>query len=75
MAAALAMQTAHELDPACSNHSEDLERLMRRIPLTVADVLEVGSQSGRGNTCLHLQADEPIQLIVQLATMQGLLQQ
>lgn len=69
MAAALAMQTAHELDPACSNHSEDLERLMRRIPLTVADVLEVGLQSGRGNTWLYLHLQAGIQLIVQLAAV------
>ena len=67
MAAALAMQIAHELDPTCSNHLEDLQRLMRRIPLRVADLLEVGSWPGKGST-LHLatskQAAEPIQLIV-----------
>lgn len=36
------MQTAHELDPACADHAENLERLMRRVPLAVAEVLEVG---------------------------------
>ena len=35
------MQIAHELDPACQQHSEDLERVMCRIPLAVADTLEV----------------------------------
>lgn len=41
VAAALAMQTAHGLDPACQQHTEDLERLLRRVPLAVADILEV----------------------------------
>lgn len=41
VAAALAMQIAHEMDPLSQHHKHDMERLMRRIPQTVADVLEV----------------------------------
>ncbi len=41
MAAALAMQIAHEMDPSNQHHKDDIERLMRRIPQAVADVLEV----------------------------------
>ncbi|KAL3161267.1 hypothetical protein ABBQ38_009628 [Trebouxia sp. C0009 RCD-2024] len=46
VAAALAMQTAHELDPACADHEENLERLMRRVPLAVAGVLEAEGSLG-----------------------------
>ena len=41
VAAALAMQIAHEMDPSSQHHKHDMERLMRRIPQAVADVLEV----------------------------------
>lgn len=39
--AALAMQTAHEIDPTCIPYQEDLERLKRYIPSQLADILEV----------------------------------
>ena len=39
--AALSMQIAHELAPGSDSYTEDLERLMRRVPLPVADALEV----------------------------------
>ena len=45
VAAALAMQIAHEMDPTCQYHTQDLERLMRRIPTVLADTLEVRSPS------------------------------
>ncbi len=40
MAAALAMQIAHDMDPSSQHHKDDMERLMRRIPQAVADILE-----------------------------------
>lgn len=46
VSAALAMQNAHEMDSACSQHAQDLERLLRRVPPAVADVLEVSFPSG-----------------------------
>ena len=41
MAAALAMQIALEMDPSSQHHKHDMERLIRRIPQAVSDVLEV----------------------------------
>ena len=41
VAAALAMQIAHEMDLSSQHHKHDMERLMRRIPQAVADALEV----------------------------------
>ena len=41
VAAALAMRIACEMDPSSQHHKHDIERLMRRIPQAVADVLEV----------------------------------
>ncbi|KAA6421689.1 MAG: hypothetical protein FRX49_08300 [Trebouxia sp. A1-2] len=46
VAAALAMQVALEIDPSSQHHKHDMERLMRRIPQAVADVLEAGGSAG-----------------------------
>ncbi|KAL0022671.1 hypothetical protein WJX79_007842 [Trebouxia sp. C0005] len=46
VAAALAMQVALEMDPSSQHHKHDMERLMRRIPQAVADVLEAGGSAG-----------------------------
>ena len=35
------MQIAHEMDSACDHHAAALERLLRRVPLEVADILDV----------------------------------
>ena len=37
------MQIAHEMDVTSEHHRADLERLMRRIPFAVADILEVSA--------------------------------
>ena len=37
------MQIAHEMDLTSEHHRADLERLMRRIPFAVADILEVSA--------------------------------
>ena len=65
MAAVLAMQIAHELEPECRHYLEDLERLMRRIPLVLADILQVGHQQRPFCYLYHIvpkQADEHKQL-------------
>ena len=39
------MQTAHELDPTCPQHKEEVDKLKRYIPVQLADILEVTSES------------------------------
>ncbi|DBA80947.1 TPA: hypothetical protein ACH3X2_007167 [Trebouxia sp. C0005] len=40
------LQVALEMDPSSQHHKHDMERLMRRIPQAVADVLEAGGSAG-----------------------------
>lgn len=59
--AALAMQTAHELDPECVHHQDDLQRLKRYIPNRLADILEVVSFKLSSQECL-LECVAPVSL-------------